>query len=341
MNLFRNIVIFLIIITIFSISTGICYADEFAWNELEESWSYIRALDVYVMGVKDNDDQWIDIDRGVKLLRPAVSSDWAIGTKISQNTLPVDENHHVGLVAYKDAENWIIWGQIRNSTMDAGGVINNQGIGLVEVSSLYNSMQIIKSDNTYIFMYGVDGANWIEGGRYTDSNGYLDGAQYGLMGKCWMANSNEVNVNAYFIQFDYFDESSVVKYEAEDSANSVGGPTPARICMDVNASGGQVVGYLDDIGDYVQFNNVSARSSGTKQMIIRYSNGMGASRHKTLIVNGITVGQITFPATDDWGDYKDLIIMVDMDLDINSIRFERTASDDTGTNIDYILVSDL
>jgi len=125
-----------------------------------------------------------------------------------------------------------------------------------------------------------------------------------------------------------------VTYQAE---NGVIGGT-AAVTADSNASFGYKVGNLNDVGSYVQLNNVSVANAGTYTITIRYSNGYPDTRTKSLYVNGVDVATVSFPPTGNWNIYSTVTASVSLNEGSNTIKIQRDSADSPASDIDSIFV---
>ena len=102
-------------------------------------------------------------------------------------------------------------------------------------------------------------------------------------------------------------------------------------------------GYVDMGGQnsYVQFNSIDGGSGGTCVLSVRYANGGSSpTRPCEVKVNGVAVGNLSFPVTNSWSNYQYDIIETQCAAGSNSIRI--TASTGSGgPNIDHMDVSRL
>lgn len=184
-------------------------ADEFSWDTLNSKWDYVENDDAYLMPIRNNEDSWVGYDRGPKRLRDAVSEDWVIETHIANNTEPEGTGSHVGLVIYKDEDNWILWGQEANNATVANGVLGGKGYDIHSIMTKYDYLRIAKTGNRYSFSFSADGETWLQlPNDYVDINHFLDGAQYGLMGKNWEAFNGGIDTPTYYVEFSYFYEQA-------------------------------------------------------------------------------------------------------------------------------------
>ena len=198
--------VFLVILLALFISQTVL-ADEFSWDTFDKKWEYVENDSTYLMPIRNHEDSWAGFDRGPKRLRNPVSQNWVIETCISNNTEPEGQGSHVGLVIYKNESNWILWGQEKNNATVANGVLGGNGYDICSVMTKYNYLRIAKNGNRYSFSFSEDGKTWLQmPNDYVDINNFLEGAQYGLMGKNWEPFNGGVDTPTYYVEFSYFDE---------------------------------------------------------------------------------------------------------------------------------------
>lgn len=187
----------------------VSFADEFSWDTFDSKWEYVENKDAYLMPIRDNEDSWAGYDRAPKRLRQPIGENWVIETHISNNTEPEGNGSHVGLVIYKDPDNWILWGQECKTATVANGVLGGVGYDIHSIQTNYDYLRLAKEGNQYTFSCSLDGETWLElPGAYIDINHFLDGAQYGVMGKNWEAFRGGVDTPTYYVEFSYFQEKS-------------------------------------------------------------------------------------------------------------------------------------
>jgi Glycosyl hydrolase family 9/Carbohydrate binding module (family 6) len=131
--------------------------------------------------------------------------------------------------------------------------------------------------------------------------------------------------------------STAVRYEAEAGVLSGG----ARVQDASNASGGRVVGALNDPGGSVTVSSVNGGAGGAGRLHFRYANGYNNQRSLSLYVNGSRVQQITFAPTGSWNSFADTTsLSVNLRADSrNELRIQRDANDAPAADIDFISVT--
>jgi hypothetical protein len=88
------------------------------------------------------------------------------------------------------------------------------------------------------------------------------------------------------------------EYEAEDAHLS----SDVRLVAHVDATGGKKVGDINTSSSEVSF-TVNVQDAGDYFMDVRYDNGTGETSSHGLSVNGNSGGDISYPATRNWGRY--------------------------------------
>jgi hypothetical protein len=114
-----------------------------------------------------------------------------------------------------------------------------------------------------------------------------------------------------------------VSYEAESSANTIGGGASVFSCS--GCSGGAKVGYLGGNG-YLIFNNVNAPVAGTYLMTLAYVDG-DSSRTAVVTVNGMPF-ELPLSGTNDnnWGIPQTVTVPVQLNPGSNTIKFSNPAA---------------
>ncbi len=124
-------------------------------------------------------------------------------------------------------------------------------------------------------------------------------------------------------------------YEAESSANTLGGRAVIAACS--GCSGSKKVGNIGK-GGTLQFNNVRASSAGTHTLIISYIDG-DAGRSAQMSVNGTAPTTLSFHGTNDanWNVVRTLTVSVSLNAGNNTIKFSNAAA--SAPDFDLITVS--
>ncbi len=131
--------------------------------------------------------------------------------------------------------------------------------------------------------------------------------------------------------------NATARYEAEIGALSNG----ARVQDASNASGGKIVGALNDLGASVTVSNVNGAEGGAGTLYLRYSNGYDSQRTLSLYVNGSRVQQVAFASTGSWNSFADTA-SVSVSLragSSNEVRIQREAADLSAADIDFVSVT--
>ena len=151
------------------------------------------------------------------------------------------------------------------------------------------------------------------------------------------------------------DDSSVTRYEAEDSSNTFNGSATAS--TDNNASNGRIVGNVGNgANNWFQFNKVTVPEDGNYTLTIGYAQWeytanntwQIVNRWADMSVNGETSKHLVFANTRGWSNFWTTSVRVNLKKGENTIRFGNA---NTGTasesgkasgwapNFDYIQVA--
>lgn len=151
------------------------------------------------------------------------------------------------------------------------------------------------------------------------------------------------------------DDSSVTRYEAEDSSNTFNGS--AKASADNNASNSRIVGNVGNgANNWFQFNKVTVPEDGNYTLTIGYAQWEYAAnntwqivnRWADMSVNGETSKHLVFANTRGWSNFWTTSVRVNLKKGENTIRFGNA---NTGTasesgkasgwapNFDYIQVA--
>ena len=151
------------------------------------------------------------------------------------------------------------------------------------------------------------------------------------------------------------DDSSVTRYEAEDSSNTFNGS--AKASADNNASSSRIVGNVGNgANNWFQFNKVSVPEDGNYTLTIGYAQWeytanntwQIVNRWADMSVNGETSKHLVFANTRGWSNFWTTSVRVNLKKGENTIRFGNA---NTGTasesgkasgwapNFDYIQVA--
>lgn len=137
---------------------------------------------------------------------------------------------------------------------------------------------------------------------------------------------------------DYISVAPIVagKYEAESGTLGNG----AQVQNVSAASGGKVIGALNNVGAFVRINSVAGGTGGVVTVQVRYANGYADARTLSLYINGVDVKQLSFPATGSWSSFSTIETTVSLSQGSgNTIAFQRNSDDLAAADIDYISVT--
>ncbi|GLH96475.1 cellulase family glycosylhydrolase [Phytohabitans aurantiacus] len=123
------------------------------------------------------------------------------------------------------------------------------------------------------------------------------------------------------------------RYEAETA------PAVCQGTIDSNHTGFTGSGFCNGnnaSGAYAQF-TVSASAAGSRTLGVRFANGTTAARAANLIVNGSTVGTVSFEGTGAWTTWVTKNLSVSLNAGSNTVRLSPTSA--TGLpNVDHLTV---
>jgi hypothetical protein len=123
-------------------------------------------------------------------------------------------------------------------------------------------------------------------------------------------------------------------YEAESSANTLAGQAAVRTSS--GASGGALVGYIGNgTANYLQFNGVSASSSGSHTVTVYYASG--ENRSLTVSADGGTAVSLNTPSTGGWDTVGSVSVTVTLNAGTNTVRIGNPGG--WAPDIDRIVVS--
>ncbi|PSL57080.1 carbohydrate binding protein with CBM6 domain [Saccharothrix carnea] len=123
------------------------------------------------------------------------------------------------------------------------------------------------------------------------------------------------------------------RYEAETA------PAVCQGTIDSNQAGFTGTGFCNGtaaVGAYAQF-TVDAAQAGPAALAVRFANGSssGAARPANLVVNGSTIGTVSFEATGAWTTWSTKSFTAPLNAGSNTIRLEPTATEGL-PNVDHL-----
>jgi hypothetical protein len=123
--------------------------------------------------------------------------------------------------------------------------------------------------------------------------------------------------------------ATALSYQAENYTSQSGTTTSSA------NSGYTGSGYVDYGGDgsWMEWNNINTGSSGEAELTLRYANGSAANRQCQLVVNGSSVGSLTFSPSGGWTSWGTQKIKASLRSGNNTIRIVANTSSG-GPNLD-------
>ena len=192
------------------VQATLSFGDEFETGGLRPAWkwenpggssAYGVAGDLFNLVVLPKNDQWSNVDKGARILKPQLGSSWTIETKLSASS--GNATSFGGLTVFKDAENWISFGWLQESSLELSGIVNGAFTGPVGVSAWYEYLRLRKAGNAYFADASNDGRHWTNVNRFDDTTGVLRDARVGFLGKNWG------ELGPYSVSIEYFREYDV------------------------------------------------------------------------------------------------------------------------------------
>ncbi len=184
--------------------SGSTLSSTWAWQNPGSTSSYTISNGSFNLKSAKSNDQWVNIDKAPRILKTQPAAPWTIETRVLSNN--GNANTHGGLVIFKDAQNWLGWGQVSNSSLEASGIINNTFTGQFgKMATKYNYLRIRKVGTTYYFDASANGINWTNANVYYDLSNQLSGARVGFLAKNWNSGTFDPS---YTLKFDYYKEDN-------------------------------------------------------------------------------------------------------------------------------------
>jgi hypothetical protein len=206
--------------------------------------------------------------------------------------------------------------------------------------------------------------------RYANGTGaaktltlYVDGVSKGQVGLGATANWDDWLVQTSTVALTVGNHSIAYKFTSADSGNvnldkldvdAVVSGSGGREAENAALSGGAVVatdhtGYQGSgfVGGFTDGNkgnaqvafSVTAASTGSHSLNLRYANGTGAAKTLTLYVDGVSAGQINLPATANWDTWATQTSTVTLSAGAHTVAYKFTAADSGNVNLDALDVA--
>jgi Phosphoinositide phospholipase C, Ca2+-dependent/Carbohydrate binding module (family 6) len=112
-------------------------------------------------------------------------------------------------------------------------------------------------------------------------------------------------------------------YEAEAANNTLANGAKVQSCT--GCSGGTDVGDVGN-GGTLQFNDITANSSGQYTLTIWYVNGDTAPRTASISINGGAATSVSFPVTGQWDIVNVITMTVNLNAGNNTLLFSNSAA---------------
>ncbi|MFT4285346.1 MAG: CBM35 domain-containing protein [Protaetiibacter sp.] len=127
-------------------------------------------------------------------------------------------------------------------------------------------------------------------------------------------------------------------FEAE-SATLTGGTTVASDHPGFSGTG-FVGGYTDaNAGSAATTFKVRVTEAGAKDLVVRYANGTTTTRTLSLVIDGTSTGQLSFPVTADWNSWATVSVARTLTAGDHDIRLAYATGDNGNLNLDRLEVA--
>ncbi len=206
--------------------------------------------------------------------------------------------------------------------------------------------------------------------RYANGTGsaktltlYVDGVSKGQVSLGATANWDDWLVQTTTVALTAGNHSIAYKFTGADSGNvnldkldvdAVVTGSGGREAENATLSGGAVVatdhtGYQGSgfVGGFTDGNKgnaqvafaVTAASTSSHSLSLRYANGTGAAKTLTVYVDGASAGQVTLPATANWDTWATQTSTVTLSAGAHTVAYKFTTSDSGNVNLDALDVA--
>ncbi|WP_345626358.1 NEW3 domain-containing protein [Rugosimonospora acidiphila] len=194
-------------------------------------------------------------------------------------------------------------------------------------------LKLIRNGSVYTGYYSTDGASWSLVGTADVP------AQAATQDAGMFVTSHATGAPAQAVFNSFTVDATAqgpgpISYEAESSANTLGGGAKVSNCT--ACSGGQKVGFIGN-GGTVTFNNVTVPAAGDYQVTIAYLDGSTPPRQVMVSADGGTPQTLTDTTTADFNTLGTETVTLPLVAGSNTIEFANPAA--FGPDIDRITVA--
>lgn len=127
------------------------------------------------------------------------------------------------------------------------------------------------------------------------------------------------------------DPTPMIFLEAEDAQHNL------VVESDQGGSGRGSLGYWLSVGGFVRF-TLKAPGSGMYRLQIRHASAWDAATTRTLLVDDVRVGSVTFPSTGSWNTWRTTDVTISLAAGDHSVQFSYAAGDSGALNMDNMTV---
>lgn len=157
---------------------------QLAFRDPGASSAFSRSRRAIRLLVGRTSDQWVGVDHAPRLLVPQPGEPWSVDTHIVRNT--GGTRTFGGLVVFRDAKHWILWGQTGDGRLEASGVVENVPTApIATMADRFEYLRVRRLGRRYAFDASQDGRHWTNANVFDDTAGALDEAGIGVLAKGW------------------------------------------------------------------------------------------------------------------------------------------------------------
>jgi hypothetical protein len=274
------------------------------------------------------------------------------GTGYSQDVRPVcadtrldgtllSYHHYAFFYGEKDYAGWVQSFRERLGSCAARSILTefgapmDTGLNYHDANSSNNFVRYIRADTDSLRALNMGSVYWPAlGGKITAGQNH---DWYSMFARHGSGTSLSVSIRnssgADRIRHGWGDGGTQPgqRYEAESA------PAVCQGTIDSNHSGYSGTGFCNGdnaVGAAAQF-TVTPTGAGTATVGIRFANGGTSARSANVIVNGTTVGTVSFEPTGAWATWATKSLNVPLNAGSNTVRLEPTTTGGLA-NIDYL-----
>lgn len=204
----------------------------------DENWEYSNGKGSYSMAVQAS----MTGENAPRLLKEQLKGEWMLHAELEYSSASENGDNHTGLVLYKDAENYLIWGPRNGAEIELSGRLNGDATApLVTLGSKGTHLRIWKNtrdgEATRYYLYAATDAyySFQYAGVFEDTDGIFETAKYGIMGE----EAATDPALAYCAQYEFVNDYIVYNYKDYFNSAMLDGRW-TQVNGAVSAGGGKV-----------------------------------------------------------------------------------------------------